>query len=262
MERPGEYLKRERELRGVAVVDLSAALKLSATTINAIEEDDYAKLPHSSYVRGFIRAYARHLGLDEHDCALRYEAYVKELEEKEREKIKPHRAHAEQSSERRQGRRLTYIISFAGAAVLVIIVVSFYFTLFGGKTPVKESVVSAPAVSVQEEKQVTAVPEVPVKTEVKAEAPVKPPAVKPPAQAKEAKPEVKAVEPAAPAAVSPVEPPKYVAPEPSAARHTLELFARQPTWVKISIDDKEPFEALLKENERVKWKAEEVFFCS
>ena len=73
----------------MAVADLSATLKLSMTTIKAIEEDDYAKLPHSSYVKGFIRTYARQVGLDEHDCALRYEAYLKELEDKEREKPSP-----------------------------------------------------------------------------------------------------------------------------------------------------------------------------
>lgn len=258
MERPGEYLKRERELRGMAVADLSATLKLSMTTIKAIEEDDYAKLPHSSYVKGFIRAYARQVGLDEHDCALRYEAYLKELEDKEREKTKPHRANAEQGAEKRQGRRLTYIISFAGAAVLVIIIVSFYFILFGSKKRSIEAVVPAPAVSSPADKQVTAVPEVLVKPDVKAEAPVKPLAVKPPAQAKDAKPEVKAVEPVKPAPAAP----KAVAPAPEAKRHTLEMRANQPTWVKVSIDDKEPFEMILKENERVAWKAAEVFFCA
>ena len=257
MERPGEYLKRERELRGMAVADLSATLKLSVTTIKAIEEDDYAKLPHSSYVKGFIRAYARQVGLDEHDCALRYEAYLKELEDKEREKTKPTRANAEQGAEKRQGRRLTYIISFAGAAVLVIIIVSFYFILFNGKEA-KEAAVAAPAVSVPEEKQVTAVPEVLVKPDVKVEAPVKPLAAKPPAQAKDAKPEVKAVEPVKPAPAAP----KAVVPAPEAKIHTLEMRANQPTWVKVSIDDKEPFEMILKENERVAWKAEKVFFCA
>ena len=257
MERPGEYLKRERELRGMAVADLSATLKLSVTTIKAIEEDDYAKLPHSSYVKGFIRAYARQVGLDEHDCALRYEAYLKELEDKEREKTKPTRANAEQGAEKRQGRRLTYIISFAGAAVLVIIIVSFYFILFNGKEA-KEAVVAAPAVSVPEEKQITAVPEVLVKPDVKVEAPVKPLAAKPPAQAKDAKPEVKAVEPVKPAPAAP----KAVVPAPEAKIHTLEMRANQPTWVKVSIDDKEPFEMILKENERVAWKAEKVFFCA
>ena len=257
MERPGEYLKRERELRGMAVADLSATLKLSVTTIKAIEEDDYAKLPHSSYVKGFIRAYARQVGLDEHDCALRYEAYLKELEDKEREKTKPTRANAEQGAEKRQGRRLTYIISFAGAAVLVIIIVSFYFILFNGKEA-KEAVVAAPAVSVPEEKQVTAVPEVLVKPDVKVEAQVKPLAAKPPAQAKDAKPEVKAVEPVKPAPAAP----KAVVPAPEAKIHTLEMRANQPTWVKVSIDDKEPFEMILKENERVAWKAEKVFFCA
>lgn len=247
MERPGEYLKRERELRGMAVADLSATLKLSMTTIKAIEEDDYAKLPHSSYVKGFIRAYARHLGLDEHDCALRYEAYLRELEDKEREKTKPHRANAEQGAEKRHGRRLTYIISLAGAAVLVIIVVSFYFILFGSKKRPIEAVVPAPVASSPADKEATAVPEVLVKPEVKAEAPVKPPA----------KPEVKAVEPVKPAPAAP----KAVAPAPDAKKHTLEMYAKQPTWVKVSIDDKEPFEALLRENERVAWKAE-VFFCS
>ncbi|MFZ3072368.1 MAG: helix-turn-helix domain-containing protein, partial [Thermodesulfobacteriota bacterium] len=233
MERPGEYLKRERELRGIVVADLSTAIKLSATTINAIEADDYAKLPHSAYVRGFIRAYAKHLGLDDDDCAIRYEAYLRELDEKEREKTKPHRANAGESAEKRQGRRLTYIISFAGAAVLVIIVVSFYFTLFNGKEA-KEATVSAPAASVPEGKQAAAVPDVSVKPDAAIDAPVKPQAVKP-LPAKEVKPEVKSVEPSTPVPAAP-----EAATESNAEHHTLEMFAKQPTWVKVSIDDKEP----------------------
>ena len=115
--------------------------------------------------------------------------------------------------------------------------------------------VPAPVVSSPADKQVTEVKEVPGKPDVKAEAPAKPLPVKPPAQVKDAKPEVKAVEPVKPAPAAP----KAVAPAPEAKKHTLEMRANQPTWVKVSIDDKEPFEMILKENERVAWKAAEVF---
>ena len=74
MESPGEFLRRERELRGVTIETISSELKLSPKTIKAIEDNDVAELPHSAYVKGFIRSYCHWLGLDDNDAILRYES--------------------------------------------------------------------------------------------------------------------------------------------------------------------------------------------
>ncbi len=61
----GESLRRERELRGVSLQEISASTKIGARALQAIEEDRFDKLPPGLFVRGFVREYARFLGLDE-----------------------------------------------------------------------------------------------------------------------------------------------------------------------------------------------------
>lgn len=60
----GARLKRERESQGLSLFDAARALRLSEKQISALEADDYSKLPGRTFVRGFIRNYARLVQLD------------------------------------------------------------------------------------------------------------------------------------------------------------------------------------------------------
>jgi cytoskeletal protein RodZ len=60
----GEELKRERLLREVSLEEISSATKISMRLLVALEAGDVAKLPAPVFIRGFIRAYSLHLGLD------------------------------------------------------------------------------------------------------------------------------------------------------------------------------------------------------
>ncbi len=70
----GEYLRREREMRGVSLEEISAATKISIRFLQAIENEELTKLPGGIFTRSFVRTYARYLGLDEErvlaDCQL------------------------------------------------------------------------------------------------------------------------------------------------------------------------------------------------
>jgi cytoskeleton protein RodZ len=61
----GENLRREREMRGVSLEEISSATKISLRFLDAIEREDFTKLPGGIFSRSFIRSYARYLGLDE-----------------------------------------------------------------------------------------------------------------------------------------------------------------------------------------------------
>src|SRR5208337_2410577 len=61
----GENLRREREMRGVSLEEISTATKISLRFLDAIEREDFSKLPGGIFSRSFIRSYARYLGLDE-----------------------------------------------------------------------------------------------------------------------------------------------------------------------------------------------------
>ena len=60
----GSQLKAARETKGLTVAEVSRSLKLSLRQVQAIEIDDWKSLPSKAIVRGFIRNYARLLGID------------------------------------------------------------------------------------------------------------------------------------------------------------------------------------------------------
>ncbi|WP_028450722.1 helix-turn-helix domain-containing protein [Chitinibacter tainanensis] len=60
----GQQLRSAREGRGWSVEDVAGQLKLSARQIVALEEERFTDLPGNLFIRGFVRNYARLLGLD------------------------------------------------------------------------------------------------------------------------------------------------------------------------------------------------------
>lgn len=68
----GSYLKRERELRQVSVAELAQTTRIPVRILHQLENDDHGSLPADVFVRGFLRAYARALGVDEEHVLARY----------------------------------------------------------------------------------------------------------------------------------------------------------------------------------------------
>ena len=60
----GQQLQTARLARGLTAIDVAKALKLSLRQVDALEADDWASLPCNTIIRGFVRNYARLLGLD------------------------------------------------------------------------------------------------------------------------------------------------------------------------------------------------------
>ncbi|MFJ2986714.1 helix-turn-helix domain-containing protein [Collimonas sp. NPDC087041] len=60
----GAQLAAKREQLGWSVAEVASHLKLAPRQIDAIEADNYAALPTMVMTRGFIRSYAKLLGLD------------------------------------------------------------------------------------------------------------------------------------------------------------------------------------------------------
>jgi cytoskeleton protein RodZ len=75
----GEQLKREREMRGVSIEEISAATRISTRFLEALEKDQWDKLPGGVFNRGFIRSVARFLGLDGDSMVADYELERKAL---------------------------------------------------------------------------------------------------------------------------------------------------------------------------------------
>jgi cytoskeleton protein RodZ len=72
----GESLKREREMRGVTLDEISGATRIATRFLRAIENEDWDQLPGGVFNRGFVRAVARYLGLDEENTVAEYASAV------------------------------------------------------------------------------------------------------------------------------------------------------------------------------------------
>ncbi len=66
----GEVLRGEREKKGLTIELVMESTKISRTNLVAIEKGDYATLPHPVYTKGFVKSYARYLGLDADELAM------------------------------------------------------------------------------------------------------------------------------------------------------------------------------------------------
>ena len=69
----GERLKRERELREVSLEEITSATRIGPRFLEALENEEWEKLPGGVFNRGFVRSVARYLGLDEESFLAEYD---------------------------------------------------------------------------------------------------------------------------------------------------------------------------------------------
>lgn len=68
----GQYLRREREARRISLEDIPLATRISSPFIRALEENDFDFFSQKEAIPGYLKLYARHLGLDYEDVLRRY----------------------------------------------------------------------------------------------------------------------------------------------------------------------------------------------
>lgn len=247
MENPGEYLKREREQREVPLSKIAEFTRVPMKFLEALEADDFDSLPHPAFVKGYIKSYCKFLGLDETDAVLRYELFLREksggteeekageAEKKQFNRFSPSRI--SEGSTASSPFSAGYIVT--AAVVLAAVAVIYYYT-------------SSPKNTVPPPEQ----------------APV-------PASTAEstAPPEASATDAASPqaapaneqASAKPADGPARRAEEAASTRatgekHSLTVSATEMSWVKVVIDDEEPFDVVLRAGEKVSWKASRAFY--
>ena len=68
----GEEFRSAREARGVTLSEVAEQIHIRSVYLNAIENEEWSAIGAPVYVRGFIRTYARFLGLDAEDAVGRF----------------------------------------------------------------------------------------------------------------------------------------------------------------------------------------------
>jgi cytoskeletal protein RodZ len=74
----GERLRLAREERGIPLREISDQTRISVHFLEAIESNDYKRLPGGIFNRSFVKAYARYVGYDEKEAVDAYARYMRD----------------------------------------------------------------------------------------------------------------------------------------------------------------------------------------
>jgi cytoskeletal protein RodZ len=251
----GNYLRDEREQRGVSLQEISAMTKIQMRFLQALEEDAYERLPAPPFVVGFLRAYAQCLCLDADEIVAVYQKYYRVQE-------KPERSQLPLTPAMRQRTRVGVISAGAGVLILGLIAVLLLRDMRAGSQPRRSP--STPSATRDQDAATgtsvsTPMPSAPVAPRVDAKIPE-------PAQATLAIP---LAAPPVAATLSPNPPSQAAArvpetPEPTTSEASpqpliLQADAVKDTWLRVVIDDNERYALLLKAGKSVRWQAGERF---
>jgi cytoskeleton protein RodZ len=73
---PGETLRKARESRNWSIGDVAAQLNLTVQRVGQIEAGAFDKLPGQTFARGYVRTYAKLLGLDQNRLVLEFDYFT------------------------------------------------------------------------------------------------------------------------------------------------------------------------------------------
>ena len=114
----GDHLRREREMRGVTIEEVAAATRISPRFLEALENEQWDRLPGGAFNRGFIRSVARYIGLDEESMVAEYALETKGVNQS---------AAAPESNAQGLPRDLRPVI--AGAIIVVLVILGLIFAI-------------------------------------------------------------------------------------------------------------------------------------
>lgn len=76
-------------MRGVPLDEIAAATKISVRCLQALEAEEFSKLPGGIFTRSFIRAYAKYLGLDEEIVMAEFQVIAPPMEDADFSRLSP-----------------------------------------------------------------------------------------------------------------------------------------------------------------------------
>lgn len=73
---PGETLRKARESRGWTIAEVAGQLNLTPQRLSQIEQGAFDKLPGNTFARGYVRAYAKLLEVDQNRLVLEFDQFT------------------------------------------------------------------------------------------------------------------------------------------------------------------------------------------
>jgi len=245
----GEFFRQVRETKGLTLDEVAIKTRIHPEYLKALEESNFAKLPEQVFAKGFVRSYARSLGLDEDDAMRRFAVSAGTFYDKHEERERLRQQQVEDERKRKANRKA--VIAAAGVAVLGLVLL---LTREQGPVSVmRPAEPDAPRVKTEREADRRSKTETaPADNVPKPQAPA-PAATAPGQSGKPASLPTRATT-SDPLAGLPI--------DGGAAADTemvLALEASELSWVVIQTDDASPHEALLRPGDKLTWKAQEKF---
>jgi cytoskeletal protein RodZ len=141
----GQELKRERELRGISLEEISESTKINLKFLQALEEDKLEVMPSKFFIRALLRTYAKFLGLEEHSVLNKYhEAALSQ------EQAQPTEEQSKTGQEETSKKRKRWMASIILGACLLILIGWFYY--FAPKKKISlPPAETKPSITLQEE---------------------------------------------------------------------------------------------------------------
>lgn len=158
--KPGQRLKKARELRGLSLDQVVAELRLSRRIIEGMESDDYSSLPEPAFVRGYMRRYAQLVKLSPDDIAARFDESYSADTATPQPDVRPRNPVQILGDLARPRLRVGRLLSWASLAVIALLFTGFFWARQDASISSSSEEQTEPAVSV--EVPVPAAPTLPV----------------------------------------------------------------------------------------------------
>ena len=109
----GEFLRQERERRGITIEQVASATKISIRLLHLLESDQYVELPAKPFIRGFVNSYCRFVGMDSKEVLIRYGSFLEERSHERPTRDEGHSGYAFEKPEGEQSRTMLGIVMVA-----------------------------------------------------------------------------------------------------------------------------------------------------
>ena len=276
MESVGEFFRQVRETKGLTVDEVASKTRIRTDFVKALEDGNFAKLPDQVFAKGFVRSYARSLGLDEEDAIHRFiqsaGSFYEKQDERERLKVRQ----IEEDRKRQSNRKAVAIAISIAVLTLIFLLSREQSSVFRRGTPEQgpatkrttQASKDVPATTAREPERMAEVPK-PTDT------PVGTPKTTPEASLRQ--------EPTAPTGTASRSEPETGSTGSTASQGSdgplagialnatenfgdgqlvLDLEATELSWVVVQIDNGSPQESLLRPGEKAHWKGQDQFILT
>lgn len=255
MESIGEFFKQVRDTKGLTLDDVALKTRIHPDFLIALEEGNFTKLPDQVFAKGFVRSYARSLGLDEEDAMRRFEGSAGVFYEKQAEREVLRLKQAEDDRRKKTNRKVV-LAAIAVALLGLILLMSREHTTVAPPRPPSD--MEPPPIKTPQgktsssslEKTDSIVQEL-AGVSTAASATLPPSSIATVTAVPTAREEV--ILPAS-GRTDPL-----LTSTPSDGLLALAIEALELTWVVVQVDNGSPEEALMRPGERVQWKASDRF---